>query len=217
MSFTTDNILKIVKANPEEIIGILNAWHSLMPGFHAFQTICKDHKIKKPRKQTGQYNKNPRPISGYNVFTAAQKENPDLAGVEFGKRAGMVGALWKIAKANGEDAKYIAKAKEENEAKKKLAGKLVDSDEKKDNGDAGPEPPALEDANDEVEDPVAKKKAEKKAKAAAKKAEKKAKKDAAAKKPEPEPVQEHLPDEGDASEVDDDDVFIDDDSDSDDN
>jgi hypothetical protein len=200
MSFTTDNILDIVKSNPEEIVGILNAWHSLMPGFHAFQTICKDNGIKKPRKQAGQYKKSPRPISGYNVFTKAQKDNPDLEGVEFGKRAGMVGALWKIAKANGEDAKYMKQAAEEN-AENKLAVKLVETEEKKDEADAPVE----------VEvDKAAAKKAEKKAKAAAKKAEKKAK--AAAKKPEPE----QLPDDGDASEVDDDDVFIDDDSDSDD-
>lgn len=98
MSFTTENIVAIVTANPEESAAVFNCFHQLNSGLSAFNLICKEHNIKKPR---GGYKKNKRPPSAYNVFTKAMyekhaaklKKMKDDGGI--GACANFIGGLWK--------------------------------------------------------------------------------------------------------------------------
>lgn len=155
MSFTIENIVDIVSANPEEAVAVFKCFHQMNSGLSAFNIICKENGIKKPR---GGYKGKKRTATAYNLFTKEMygKDKDEIMGLgDIGNRGKHIGDLWR---------KLDDKEKEKyKEMAKKLKDENGDKDEKKEDKPKPkkkaapkkkkePEPKVEDDSDDDVLD-----------------------------------------------------------------
>jgi hypothetical protein len=103
MSFTRENIISIVSNNPDEICAVMNSMHMLGVAYTNFVTVCSSNGIKPKSKKHGKT----RPPSKYNLFGSHNKDHPELKDLAFGERAKKLSEMWKVAQTKPDEmAKY---------------------------------------------------------------------------------------------------------------